>query len=147
VVGLLGYLAYLVADVMGLSAILSLFVASILVSHYGLHSLSEAGRQNTLTSFKWVPAARLLQEPACTRCCSAAPSLGALPCPGTPLGDCAPQRAPSCPAPWLSCLHRPPNGQCRVRDPELPESAAPTDTLLGSGIPLDRTLPPTGAAV
>lgn len=52
VVALLSYLSYLLADVSGLSAILSLFVCGVVVSHYALHNVSPEGRHATLTSFQ-----------------------------------------------------------------------------------------------
>lgn len=49
---LLSYLSYLLADVTGLSAILSLFVCGVVTSHYAMHSLSPEGRVATLTGFR-----------------------------------------------------------------------------------------------
>lgn len=52
VIALLSYLSYLLADVTGLSGILSLFVCGVVVSHYALHNISEEGRGATLTGFR-----------------------------------------------------------------------------------------------
>jgi NhaP-type Na+/H+ or K+/H+ antiporter len=52
VIALLSYLSYLLADVSGLSAILSLFVCGVVVSHYALHNVSLEGRHATMASFK-----------------------------------------------------------------------------------------------
>lgn len=49
---LLSYFSYLLADVTGLSGILSLFVCGVVVSHYALHNISDEGRQATMTGFK-----------------------------------------------------------------------------------------------
>jgi len=51
-IGLLGYMSYLLADVLGLSGILSCFVCAILVSHYALHNVSREGRETTMNAFK-----------------------------------------------------------------------------------------------
>ncbi|KAF8069528.1 NHX2 [Scenedesmus sp. PABB004] len=45
VITLLSYLSYLLADVMGLSGILALFVCGAAVSHYALHNISETARR------------------------------------------------------------------------------------------------------
>jgi NhaP-type Na+/H+ or K+/H+ antiporter len=52
VIALLSYLSYLLADVSGLSAILSLFVCGVVVSHYALHNVSPEGRHATMAGFK-----------------------------------------------------------------------------------------------
>lgn len=52
VIALLSYLSYLLADVSGLSAILSLFVCGVVVSHYALHNVSPEGRHATMTGFR-----------------------------------------------------------------------------------------------
>jgi NhaP-type Na+/H+ or K+/H+ antiporter len=52
VIALLSYLSYLLADVLGLSAILSLFVCGVVVSHYALHNVSPEGRHATMAGFK-----------------------------------------------------------------------------------------------
>jgi NhaP-type Na+/H+ or K+/H+ antiporter len=52
VITLLSYLSYLLADVTGLSAILSLFVCGVVVSHYALNNISEEGRVATMTGFR-----------------------------------------------------------------------------------------------
>jgi hypothetical protein len=45
-------MSYLLADVLGLSGILSCFVCAILVSHYALHNVSQEGRETTMNAFK-----------------------------------------------------------------------------------------------
>jgi NhaP-type Na+/H+ or K+/H+ antiporter len=52
VIALLSYASYLLADICGLSAILSLFVCGVVVSHYALHNVSTEGRMVTLSSCK-----------------------------------------------------------------------------------------------
>eukprot|EP00879_Flechtneria_rotunda_P020154 GHRR01021195.1.p1 GENE.GHRR01021195.1~~GHRR01021195.1.p1 ORF type:complete len:511 (+),score=207.14 GHRR01021195.1:167-1699(+) len=52
VITLLSYLSYLLADVLGLSGILSLFVCGVIVSHYAFHNVSEEGRNVTMVAFK-----------------------------------------------------------------------------------------------
>lgn len=50
--GMLSYLSYLLADISGLSGILSLFCCGICVSHWALPRMSEAGRVTTLVAFE-----------------------------------------------------------------------------------------------
>ncbi|KAG1663546.1 hypothetical protein FOA52_003174 [Chlamydomonas sp. UWO 241] len=51
-VGMISYLSYLLADVAGLSGILSLFCCAICASHWALPRMSESGQTTTLVAFE-----------------------------------------------------------------------------------------------
>ena len=50
--GLLGYLSYLVGESMGLSGIVALFCCAVTISHYALHNVSSLSRVTTVSAFQ-----------------------------------------------------------------------------------------------
>jgi len=47
---LLGYLSYIIGETLGLSAIMSLFVCGVTMSHYTFHNISKEGQSGSVMS-------------------------------------------------------------------------------------------------